>query len=84
MRIFKSDMTERGVAVLIAGVSGMLYDQKDFDPKVMSTKDPYSSAPVHAAQTSSILFCFAPSFILDNKKKQIVFYRWVLSFFSVI
>ena len=33
MRLYVGDMPERGMATLTAWVSGMLYDQEDFDPK---------------------------------------------------
>ena len=85
-RICVGDISERDVATLTAWMFGMLYNQKDFDPKEKrSTEDPYPSAPVRATQTSSTLFCSTPPFILgNNQRKQIIFYTCVSSSFCYI
>ena len=66
------DMVERSMAILIACVFGMLYNQEDFNPKKKwSIEDPYPSVPVQAAQTSSTFFCSTSPYILGiyNKKE---------------
>ena len=51
------DMPERIVAILIAWVSWMLYNQEDFDPKVKRfNEDLYPSVLEYAAQPSSNQF----------------------------
>ena len=84
--ICEVDTLDWGVATLMAW---MLYKMEDFDLKVKRfIKNLYPAAPSSCSpnvHVSLFLFLLSPLFILSNKKKkQIIFYTWMLSSFSDI
>ena len=81
-RICVGDMPEISAPALIAWVSDMLYNQKDFDPKKKRfTRDLDQLATCTCSSNVFHPLWLYSLFILDNKR---IFYSWVLSSFSVV
>ena len=68
-------MRETGVATLITWVSGMLYNQKDFDLKEEVHQ---KSIPVGSCMYSSNVFALFLFILGDRKKKQTIYMSVVI------